>query len=126
MRTFLLSVVLCVVFTSVNAQTPVGSLKPDTTAKLDTLAAPKYINQGKIAGQKAVYRSLLFPGLGQIYNGSIGKGILMILVQVINGLLMFVLIGFITYPLVWIWEIYDAYKTAERINLQNGSRAYVN
>lgn len=74
----------------------------------------------------AAVLSFLFTGLGQIYNGSIGKGILMILVQVINGLLMFVLIGFITYPLVWIWEIYDAYKTAERINLQNGSRAYVN
>ena len=68
MRAFLLSVVFCVVFTSVKAQTPVGSLRPDTTAKLDTLPAPKYINQGKIAGQKAIYRSLIFPGLGQIYN----------------------------------------------------------
>ena len=68
MRAFLLSVVLCVVFTAVKAQTPVGSLKPDTTAKLDTLESPKYINQGKIAGKKGVYRSLLFPGLGQIYN----------------------------------------------------------
>lgn len=68
MRAFLLSVILCIVFTAVKAQTPVGSLKPDTTAKLDTLESPKYINQGKIAGKKAVYRSLIFPGLGQIYN----------------------------------------------------------
>ena len=73
----------------------------------------------KNAGLAAVL-SFLFAGLGQIYNGSIGKGILMIVLQAINGLLMFVLIGFITYPLVWIWGIYDAYKTAERINLQNG------
>lgn len=68
MRAFLLSVALCFAFTWVTAQKPVRSIKPDTTAKLDTLAPPKYINQGKIAGQKAVYRSLIFPGLGQIYN----------------------------------------------------------
>lgn len=76
----------------------------------------------KNAGLAAVL-SFLFTGLGQIYNGSIGKGLIMIVVQVINGLLMFVLIGFITYPLVWIWGIYDAYKTAERINMENGVRA---
>jgi hypothetical protein len=31
--------------------------------------------------------------------------------------LMFVLIGFILYPLFWIYNIYDAYKTAERMNV---------
>lgn len=68
MRAFLLSIMLCVAFTYVNAQTPAAPIKQDTTAKLDTIAPPKYVNQGKIAGKKAVYRSLLFPGLGQIYN----------------------------------------------------------
>jgi len=29
---------------------------------------------------------------------------------------MFVLIGFITYPIVWICGMYDAYKVAERMN----------
>lgn len=42
------------------------SIKNERT--LDTLNAPKYVNQGKIAGKKAVYRSLIFPGLGQAYN----------------------------------------------------------
>jgi len=68
MRLFLLSVVLCFVFAQVNAQNPTTSVRQDTTAKLDTIAPTKYINQGKIAGKKAVYRSLIFPGLGQIYN----------------------------------------------------------
>jgi len=27
-----------------------------------------------------------------------------------------VLIGFITFPLVWIWGIYDAYKVADKMN----------
>ena len=60
-------------------------------------------------------------GVGQIYNGQIFKGLIMIVIQIINGLLMFILIGFITYPLFWIWGMYDAYKTAERINARNQS-----
>ncbi|WP_293297647.1 DUF5683 domain-containing protein [Pedobacter sp. UBA4863] len=68
MRTFLLSVVLFFIFTWVNAQNPTTTIKQDTSARLDTIAPPKYINQGKIAGKKAVYRSLIFPGLGQVYN----------------------------------------------------------
>lgn len=68
MRAFLLSVVLCFAFTLVKAQIPTIPIRPDTTAKLDTLAPAKYINQGRIAGRKAVYRSLIFPGLGQVYN----------------------------------------------------------
>ena len=61
--------------------------------------------------------SFFFPGLGQIYNGEIGKGILFIVVGGVFILLMIVLIGFILYPLFWIYNVYDAYKTAERINL---------
>ncbi len=69
MRFFLLSVVCCLVFAQVNAQkNPTNPVKQDTTAKLDTIAPAKYVNQGRIAGQKAIYRSLIFPGLGQIYN----------------------------------------------------------
>ena len=69
----------------------------------------------KNSGLAAVL-SFFFPGLGQIYNGEIGKGILIMFVQFINTLLMFVIIGFITFPIVWIWGMIDAYKTAEKIN----------
>lgn len=64
----------------------------------------------------AAVLSFFFTGLGQLYNGEIGKGIAFIVVQGINFLLMFVLIGLITFPIVWIFGIYDAYKSAERIN----------
>lgn len=66
----------------------------------------------------AAVLSFLFAGLGQIYNGEIGKGILIFIVQIINGLLMMIGIGFITAPIVGIWSIYDAYKTAQKINEQ--------
>ena len=58
----------------------------------------------------------MFVGLGQIYNGQIGKGIMFIIIGVILVLTMFILIGFILYPLFWIYNIYDAYNTAKKIN----------
>lgn len=64
----------------------------------------------------AAILSFFWSGVGQIYNGQIRKGLILIAGQMINAALMFVLIGFITYPLVWIWGIYDAYKTADRFN----------
>ncbi len=64
----LLSLILCFTFANANAQTISVSKNADTVSKLDTLAPAPYINQGKIAGKKAVYRSLIFPGLGQLYN----------------------------------------------------------
>ncbi|MBB5173882.1 hypothetical protein [Texcoconibacillus texcoconensis] len=69
----------------------------------------------KNAGLAAVL-SFFFSGLGQIYNGEIGKGIAFILAQFINALLMLIIIGFITYPITWIFGMIDAYKSAERIN----------
>lgn len=75
---------------------------------------------GSSSGEKnpglAAVASFFFAGLGQIYNGQITKGLLLIGVQIVNVLLMFVLIGFFTYFVVWVFGIYDAYKVAERIN----------
>ncbi|MCI0453925.1 MAG: hypothetical protein L0Y68_02880 [Candidatus Dadabacteria bacterium] len=70
----------------------------------------------------AAVLSFFFTGLGQIYNGQIGKGILFIIFQIISILLMFSGIGFITFPIIWIWGMVDAYKTAEKINASIASR----
>lgn len=76
--------------------------------------------KGSNSGEKnpgiAAVLSFIITGAGQIYNGEIGKGIGLMVLQVVNVLLMAVLIGFITFPATWIWAIYDAYKTAEKIN----------
>jgi TM2 domain-containing membrane protein YozV len=64
----------------------------------------------------AAVLSFLIPGLGQIYNGQILKGLVIVVVQIINAALTNVLIGFITYPIVLVYAVYDAYRTAERIN----------
>ncbi|WP_227938006.1 hypothetical protein [Alkalihalobacillus deserti] len=69
----------------------------------------------KNSGLAAVL-SALWCGLGQIYNGQIAKGIAFMIIQFINACLMFVIIGFITYPIMWIWGMFDAYRQAEEIN----------
>lgn len=64
----------------------------------------------------ATVLSFFFAGLGQIYNGEIGKGLLFLIVQLFNFLLTFVLIGWLTAPVVWVWGIVDAYRSAEKHN----------
>jgi len=55
-------------------------------------------------------------GLGQIYNGQIAKGIFFIVMYSISIAMMLILIGFIITPILFIYGMYDAYKSAEKIN----------
>jgi TM2 domain-containing membrane protein YozV len=75
----------------------------------------------KSAGLAAVL-SFFISGLGQIYNGQILKGLVIIVVQIINGALTTILIGWIPLAIVWVWAIIDAYREAERINARRGLR----
>ena len=77
----------------------------------------------KSAGLAAVL-SFLIPGLGQIYNGHIVKGLILVVVQAINVALMHVLIGFAFYPIVLVYAVFDAYRSAERINASSGRTTY--
>jgi TM2 domain-containing membrane protein YozV len=103
-------------------------LKMDEAIKIDAEPEPETVAQPtqtttiiyqaqdiKNPGIAAVL-SFLCTGLGQIYNGQIGKGIGLMALQVINVLLMFILIGFITFPLIWLYGVYDAYSTAQTYN----------
>lgn len=64
----------------------------------------------------AAVLSFFYTGLGQIYNGQIVKGLLLMLLQAFNIVLMWVLIGWFTYAVVWLYGLFDAYTTANRIN----------
>lgn len=59
----------------------------------------------------ALILSVLIPGLGQCYNGQIGKGILMF---ILCFALWFAMLGWI----IWIWSAADAYHTAKNMNLR--------
>ncbi len=59
--------------------------------------------------------SAFVPGLGQIYNRELERGIAFIVASVLAGLSVAILVGIVLYPIVWIYAIYDAYTRAERI-----------
>ena len=75
----------------------------------------------KNAGIAAVL-SFFISGLGQVYNGQITKGLLIMLVQLINAALTGILIGWIPFAIVWVWAIFDAYFVAERKNARYSFR----
>ena len=79
-RILLLSVLIFGAVLSINAQELVERERDSTvvqSARLDSVrpaqrqdsVKPKFVNKGKIAGRKAIIRSLMVPGLGQIGNG---------------------------------------------------------
>jgi TM2 domain-containing membrane protein YozV len=56
--------------------------------------------------------SHIVAGLGLIYSGRIGKGVIFIVIQPVNGALTAVLIGWVLLSIVG--HALDAYMTAER------------
>lgn len=100
--------------------------------------APPYIPDKKSAGL-AVLLSFFWPGLGQVYNGHIGKALLMMLFALIlllgcsffpgvvaknmtdpkeyEGRVAQLTIGAgIAYLFFFLWNLFDAYNSAEDIN----------
>ncbi|HEX7126317.1 MAG TPA: hypothetical protein VF406_11215 [Thermodesulfobacteriota bacterium] len=69
----------------------------------------------------AAVLSFFWPGVGQIYNGQIAKGLALVVVHAVAWALVWVVIGVLLVPVVWIYAIYDAYRTAERINADRGT-----
>lgn len=65
----------------------------------------------------ALILSLLIPGLGQIYNGQVSKGAMMIVAAIVCAVLIFLFfpIG-ILYIVLWIYAMYDAFKDAKEYN----------
>ena len=68
----------------------------------------------------ALALSFLFAGLGQFYNGEVNKGVWFLIAHVISLVLIMAVVGVITTPIIWIWGMVDAYKSAQRINFAHG------
>ena len=64
----------------------------------------------------AAILSFFIVGLGQVYLGLNKKGIILFLAAVVSGFLMLVVIGWITWVIVWGYSIFDAYSSAEKMN----------
>jgi TM2 domain-containing membrane protein YozV len=63
----------------------------------------------------ALVLSLLLPGVGQMYNGQVGKGIAFLIGYIVT-------IFIFLFWIVWIWAMIDAYTTAKEMNLRYQQR----
>jgi len=70
----------------------------------------------KDPGIAALLSAITSGWAGQMYNGQILRGVGILVLQAVNVALMFLFIGFLTFPLVWALGIYDAYNQAKKIN----------
>lgn len=64
----------------------------------------------------ALVLSLIFPGIGQLYNEQNHKCLMLIIGAIISAILTVIIIGFLLYFLIWIYGMYDAYKSAQALN----------
>ena len=81
-----------------------------------TLTADNHIEQPEHQPGMALLLSLILCGTGQIYNGEVSKGIIML---ILCFLLWFVFLGWVVH----IWSIVDAVVVAERINRQSSNNS---
>lgn len=58
--------------------------------------------------------SVVLPGLGQLYNRELQKGILVMVASLVALASVLAFVGVVLYPAVWLYAIYDAYVVAER------------
>lgn len=101
-------------------QAPPGNVKNDSGTVVQitqhfgpgpgAIAADIYGEMGPKSPGLALVLSFFICGVGQMYNGQVGKGIGMLVFCVV---LWFVLLGWV----IWIWSMIDAYSTAKAINI---------
>jgi TM2 domain-containing membrane protein YozV len=68
----------------------------------------------------AVVASLFVPGLGSMINDKVGKGIGILAAYIAAVALVFVVIGFVAAPAVWIWGMVAASNDARAWNRAHG------
>ncbi len=103
---------------------------PPEAAPVTAAAAPA---PGRKEPIFAIILSFLFPGLGQVYNGQVKKGVILIIVYIVLWIGVFVVylggslvtmgVGalccmpiFIVPLIEWLYGMYDGYSVANKIN----------
>ena len=71
----------------------------------------------------AAVLSAVLPGLGQLYNRELEKGLAVVVASFLALFSVLVGIGLLLYPAVWIYAIYDAYTVADRRSEPTGDRS---
>ncbi len=71
--------------------------------------------QGSGGNVIAALCNIFFPGLGQLVQGRLMAAIAFFLAWVISGALIYVAVGFILLPIVYLWAIIDAARFKSRL-----------
>lgn len=72
-------------------------------------------SQDKSPGIAAVL-SFIWPGAGQVYNGQLLKGFFMAALVGFLAFTVFAGVGLVLLPIIYLFQVYDAYRTAKKIN----------
>ena len=93
----------------------VGSATEQNSSQTEYNMASIMVNKKSEA--LSLILSLLIPGLGQIYNGQVKKGAIMIVAAIVCAFVMFLFfpLAFL-YLVLWIYGMYDAFKDAKEYN----------
>ncbi|WP_242492516.1 DUF5683 domain-containing protein [Methanolobus psychrotolerans] len=65
---------------------------------------------------KSALYSLIFPGLGQIYNGEIGRGSYYFVIAFMLIVAAYLVIPIVIYIIFWLYSIYQAFNYARDIH----------
>ena len=68
----------------------------------------------------AILMSFFVIGLGSMYAGKVGKGVMLLVAAVISAILTTVLIGFVLLPVFWIWGMVAANNDVNEWNRAHG------
>lgn len=68
----------------------------------------------------ALVLSFFLPGVGHMYVGNVGLGVALLCLWLLSLLLIIVLIGLVTAPIVWIFGMAHSAVLAERRNAEHG------
>lgn len=64
--------------------------------------------QGSGGNVLAAICSFFIPGLGQLVQGRILAALIFFILAIVSGALVILLIGYVLYPIIWLWGIIDA------------------
>ena len=88
-----------------------GTLGDASTDDLETVTddLERFVREN--GGLVAAVASFLFPGLGQLLNGEVVKAVVVFTAFVLATFSVVVGVGLIATPIVYVYAIYDAYRT---------------
>ena len=81
--------------------------------KIDQIDIKDFAMKNRVV---ATLLSAIIPGAGQIYNGEVLKGIILLILAFVSAVLMAILIGYLLYFPLWIYGMIDAVIVADKIN----------